>query len=878
MHTKEHERLLDKGDSVVSTWNQWGPYVSERSWGTVREDYSWNGDAWNYFPYDLAHSKVYRWGEDAIAGWCDRYQVLVFAPVFWNEKDPILKERLFGLSSPQGNHGEDVKEYYFHLDATPSHSYMKYLYKYPQKEFPYELLKEENKKRGTKDPEYELCHTGVFAENRYFDIFIEYAKASPSDLCIRIEAHNRGDEAAPLHILPHLWFRNQWAWHDERKPEPIITSISDKELCLIADDSNLQSPPNLLFDYHLGKRYLYGPKEGQVLFTDNENRGPNRSYGKDAFHRTIILKEELSSAKNSGTKATLHYTYQIPAQKSVVLHLRFTDTPLENPLSDIESIFTQRREEADAFYATIYPPHASTEEKKIQRQALAGMLWNKQIYLFDVNKWLVGDSEEKKPPLSRLQIRNVHWKHLNSMRILSMPDKWEYPWFAAWDLAFHCITLALVDIQFAKQQLWLMLFDQFQHPNGAIPSYEWEFSDLNPPVQAWAAYRLYTMEKEQTGKGDTEFLNKCFLKLLMNFAWWVNKVDSSGNNVFEGGFLGLDNITLIDRSERFMAGASIQQSDGTGWMGMFCLNLMRIALELAKITPSYESLATKFFQHFVYIAYAMKNMGQKDFGLWSEKDHFFYDALSLPNGEFTQFYVRSIVGIIPLFAVEALSEEELSQFPEFKGNFTWFLQNRKHITQDCVHAVQKDGKTTYLFSLVKQDYLDDVLRYVWDPSEFRSSFGLRSLSKFHENHPFVYQNRSVSYEPNESLERVKGGNSNWRGPIWMAPTFLLVESLKKFSCALGDDFTVSVNDEPSVTLKEMAHSFCDRIISLFLPNEEGIRPFHGSLFPYGKDPFWKDHLLFYEYYNPETGKGLGASHQTGWSGLVANFISEKEIK
>jgi hypothetical protein len=503
------------------------------------------------------------------------------------------------------------------------------------------------------------------------------------------------------------------------------------------------------------------------------------------------------------------------------------------------------------------------------------MLWNKQIYLFDVNKWLQGDSEEKKPPASRLHIRNTHWKHLNSMRILSMPDKWEYPWFAAWDLAFHCVTLALVDIQFAKQQLWLMLFDQFQHPNGAIPSYEWEFSDLNPPVQAWAAYRLYTMEKEQTGKADTEFLNKCFLKLLMNFAWWVNKVDSSGNNVFEGGFLGLDNITLIDRSEQFMAGASIQQSDGTGWMGMFCLNLMRIALELAKITPSYESLATKFFQHFVYIAYAMKNMGQKDFGLWSEKDHFFYDALCLPNGEFTQFYVRSIVGIIPLYAVDTLTEEDLALFPEFASNFHWFLQNRDHITQGCVCPIQKEGKTTYLLSLVKKDYLQDVLRYVWDPDEFRSPFGLRSLSKFHEKHPFVYQNRSVYYEPNESLERVKGGNSNWRGPIWIAPTFLLIESLKKFSYALGDDFTVSISNEPPISLKEMADSFCNRAISLFLPNKDGIRPFYGPLFPYAEDPFWKDHLLFYEYYNPETGKGLGASHQTGWSGLIANFIAEK---
>jgi len=876
MESKELSRLSEITEGNISLWHQWGPYVSERSWGTVREDYSWNGDAWNYFPYDIAQSKVFRWGEDGIAGWCDRYQVLVFAPAFWNGKDHCLKERLFGLSSAEGNHGEDVKEYYFYLDGTPTHSYMKYLYKYPQAEFPYKELREENRKRGTKDPEYELIETGVFDQNRYFDIFIEYAKASEGDLCIRIEACNRGDREAPLHIIPHLWFRNQWVWGDSPLPKPVISDSSEKELCMVADDTNLQSFSNLLFDYHLGKRYLYGPKGGKALFTDNEDAGPDKKYVKEAFHKEIVSGVSATNPDKKGTKACFQYTYQIEPGDSAVLLLRFTDNPMQEPLVNVERIIAERKKEADEFYETVHSKGASVEDKRIQRQAFAGMLWNKQIYLFDVDQWLKGDNTTKPPPVSRLQIRNIHWKHLNSMRVLSMPDKWEYPWFAAWDLAFHCITIAFIDIDYAKEQLWLMLFDQFQHPNGAIPAYEWEFSDLNPPVQAWAAYRLYEMEKKRTGRGDTDFLNKCFLKLLMNFAWWVNKVDSSGNNVFEGGFLGLDNITLFDRSKKFMEGATIQQSDGTGWMAMFCLNLMRIALELAKTIPSYEALATKFFQHFAYIAHAIKNMGQKGFGLWSEEDHFFYDALSLPNGDFTRFRVRSIVGIIPLFAVDIITKEELAQFPEFAGSFAWFLQNRKEITNDCVSVIDQKETKGYLLSLVKQGYIENILKYVWDSEEFKSPYGLRSLSKFHEKHPFFYQDRQVGYEPGESMERIKGGNSNWRGPIWMAPTFLLVESLKKFSLALGEGFIIKVGNEPPVNLKEMATSFCERVINLFTPNELGARPFYGPLFPFAADPYWRDYLLFYEYYNPETGKGLGASHQTGWSGLVANFVYEKE--
>lgn len=872
--SKEQKRLEEKEQEDVPHWQKWGPYVSERAWATVREDYSWNGDAWSYFPFAKAHSKVYRWGEDAIAGWCDRYQVIVFAPAFWNGKDPLLKERLFGLSSQQGNHGEDVKECYFHLDATPTHSYMKYLYKYPQCEFPYQKLLDENETRSVKDREYELVDTGAFAENRYFDIFIEYAKASPEDLCIRIEAFNRGKEAATLHILPHLWFRNQWAWEDERKQEPIITKKETQEVCLVADDTRLQSPSNLQFDYHIGKRYLYGPKEGQALFTGNEDDFTDGIYRKDAFHRKIIHGENVTNPEETGTKACLHYTYEIKGEESAVLYLRLANKPLTAPLKDVEAIVEERKKEADEFYQAIQPQGASVEEKRVQRQAFAGMLWNKQIYLFDVQKWLEGDNTYDRPPSSRYQIRNIHWRHVNSMRVLSMPDKWEYPWFAAWDLAFHCVTFSLVDMQFAKEQLWLILFDQFQHPNGAIPAYEWEFSDLNPPVQAWAAYRLYEREKKMTGKEDVDFLNKCFLKLLMNFAWWVNKVDSSGNNVFEGGFLGLDNITLIDRSKVFSKGATLRQSDGTGWMAMFCLNLMRIALELAKTIPSYESLATKFFQHFVYIAHATKHMGKKNCGLWNDRDHFFYDVLSFPDGEFAQFRVRSLVGIIPLYAVEILEQQELDLLPEFKKNFEWFLHNRKDLTEDAVSSFSKEGKTGYLLSLVKEEYLEKVLHYVWDPKEFRSEYGLRSLSKYHEENPFFYQDRRVGYEPGDSLERIKGGNSNWRGPIWMVPTFLLTEALKKFSVAIKDDWVVSAEGEDPVSLQQMAQSYANRIISLFMPDVMGVRPFLGKDFPLAKDPFWKDHILFYEFYHGDTGRGLGASHQTGWSGLFANFIDE----
>ncbi len=858
---KEEARLQEKSSGSVPPWQKWGPFVSERSWGSVREDYSADGNAWNYFPFDLAHKKAYRWGEDGIAGWCDRYQVLTFAPAFWNGKDPLLKERLFGLNSWEGNHGEDVKECYYYLDGIPTHSYMKYLYKYPHAEFPYAKLKEENQKRGAADPEYELVDTGIFENNRYFDIFIEYAKASAEDICIKIEVCNRSEEEAPLHLLAQLWFRNQWAWKEIRGCVP---KIVEEEGALLADDTHMEEIENLGFNYKLGPRYLFGSPGAELLFTDNETaQNIQGQYFKDGFHRYLIHKESAINLQKTGTKACLHYTFEkVPAKGSIIVYLRLTDQKMQDPLKDVQQILSLKKQEADAFYASIHPPKATEEEKMIQRQAFAGLLWNKQIYLFDVELWLNGDNPLTTPPASRKKIRNMHWRHLNSMRILLVPDKWEYPWFAAWDLAFHSLTLALIDPNGAKEQLWILFFDQFQHPNGQIPSYEWEFSDLNPPVQSWAVFYLYNQEKIK----DRDFLKRCFDKLLINFTWWVNKVDSSGNNVFEGGFLGMDNISIFDRSSRFEAGLKLQQSDGTGWMALFCLSMMRISLELAKEDQVYESLATKFFEHYIYIAHAMKKRGNQDYEMWSDKDGFFYDVLTYPNGFFTKFKVRSLVGIIPLYATEVITETELAQFPEFKKNYLWFLDNRKNLVEPCIQFFDVNGEKVYLLALMNAVQMKSVLHYICSKEEFCSSFGLRSLSKYHQEHPFVFENKRIGYEPAESLEKIKGGNSNWRGPIWIQTNFMLIDALKKIA-------KTPVRDEKE-DLSQRAEEFADHVISLFKKNIQGIRPFFGENFPFSQDPNFCDYIQFYEYYNPETGKGLGASHQTGWSALVANLIAD----
>ncbi|HQR39376.1 MAG TPA: glucosidase [Blastocatellia bacterium] len=888
--TSEYERLHEPFTTPIAPWRRWGPYVSERAWGTVREDYSADGNAWDYFPHDLARSKAFRWGEDGLAGLCDRYQLLVFSLALWNGNDGILKERLYGLVPGEANHGEDVKEYYFYLDSTPTHSYMKYLYKYPQAAYPYGKLIEENRKRQSGEPfeEYELLDTGVFDENRYFDVFVEYAKAGPEDICIRIEAFNRGPEDAPLHVIPHLWFRNTWSWDKMPLPQPRIRLGASGEgyVSVLADDSTAQQMRKLQFDYSLGPRVLYGESGCHPLFTDNEtnaarvwggNAESKSPYVKDAFHRYIINGENCVNPHGEGTKSCLHYeALNVPAGGSVVVRLRLTNELLQHPLTHVDEIVALRRGEADEFYESIHPETATDDEKQVQRQAIAGMLWSKQIYMYDMKVWLEGDNPDIPPPDSRWNGRNKHWKHLISARVLSMPDKWEYPWFAAWDLAFHTVPIALVDAEFAKEQLWLMLFEQFQHPNGQIPAYEWEFSDMNPPVHAWAVWRVYNMDRIRSGKGDRDFLEKCFHKLLINFAWWVNKVDSEGNNVFEGGFLGLDNITVIDRSEPMPNGARLEQSDCTGWMGMFCLNLMRIALELAKENQVYEGLATKFFQHYVYIGAAMKNMGGREYQLFDERDGFFYDVLRYADGSFHKFRVRSLVGLIPLFAVERLEENWLEPFPTFRLNLKWFLENRQDIVQRCVTTIERNGERVHILAIVDEDQLKRILEHVWDPNEFRSDYGVRSMSKFHKTHPFVFGDNVVSYEPAESVAKLKGGNSNWRGPVWMPTSFMMIEALRKLGKAFGHTMVINsaADGEPNVTLDQMAAGFANRLIGIFTPDGKGHRPVHAHRKMFMDDPHWRDLVLFYEYFHGDTGEGLGASHQTGWTGVVASLIDE----
>jgi hypothetical protein len=885
--SKEQERLAAPSSGFVPAWRKWGPYVSERSWGSVREDYSPDGCAWEFLTHDMARSKAYRWGEDGIAGFCDRYQLLVFALALWNGRDPILKERMFGLSGNEGNHGEDVKEYWFYLDNTPTHSYQKMLYKYPQREFPYALLVEENRRRWGQlgASEYELLDTGIFDDNRYFDVFIEYAKADPEDIYIRIEAVNRGPEPAVLHLLPHLWFRNTWGWNEPRGPEPIIRTVSasDGLIALAADDSNAPPLRNLQFPYSLGQRFLYAPADGDALFTDNESNAVKlygcasnpKSFVKDAFHRFVISGENCINPARNGTKACVWYRRTVPAQESFVLRLRLTSRALPAPLDDVDKIVATRKAEADEFYAAIQPQSATEEEKAIQRQALSGMLWSKQIYLWDVNLWLEGDNPCVPPPASRKHLRNIHWRHLNSMRVLSMPDKWEFPWFAAWDLAFQCITLALVDTEFAKENLWILLFEQFQHPNGQIPAYEWEFSDMNPPVHAWACWRVYQLEKQRTGQGDLAFLERCLHKLLINFAWWVNRVDSAGNNVFEGGFLGLDNIAVVDRGEKFLNGAVLEQSDATGWMGFFCLYLMRIALELARQNPVYEGVATKFFEHFIYIGAAMKKMGGRNYQLWDESDGFFYDVLRHPNGEFHKFRLRSLVGLIPLYAIEVLEHDELQAYPNFLRDVEWFIKNRPDLVGDACYAVS-NGDRRYVLSIADPNQFKRLLQRIWDPDEFLSAHGIRSLSKYHREHPFCFGERSLGYEPGEAEVKLKGGNSNWRGPVWFPTSYLLIHSFLRFDEALGDTSAVVTrgsNGRP-VTARAMAEDAANRMIAIFKRDAAGRRPCFGRYERFQTDPHWRDCLLFNEYYHGDSGMGLGASHQTGWSGLVANLIDE----
>ena len=871
----ERDRLA-AARAGTAPWYRWGPYLADRQWGTVREDYSADGDAWGYLPHEDARSRAYRWGEDGLLGISDEQARLCFAIALWNGRDPILKERLFGLTGPEGNHGEDVKEAYFYLDATPTASYLRALYKYPTAEFPYSLLVEENARRGKADPEFELADTGVFAESRYFDVVVEYAKADPTDIAIRVTVSNRGPDAAEIHLLPTLWFRNTWAWgRDDRRP-----TITGDSRALRADHHALPS------------YWLAIDEPARVLVTENESNA-ERLWGtlsrtravKDAFHDAVVRRDEshLNPPGEAGTKAAYHHRWTLSPgeERSAVLRLAAGEraTPAAGP-GTVE-ILEQRRLEADAFYASVTPSGLSAEERSVQRQALAGLIWSKQSYHFDVGQWLDGDPAYPQPPTSRMSGRNVEWRELNTADVISMPDSWEYPWFASWDLAFHCIPLALVDPGFAKDQLLLLTREWYMHPNGQVPAYEWEFSEVNPPVHAWAAWRVYNIERARTGTADRPFLERVFQKLLLNFTWWVNRKDRDGHNIFQGGFLGLDNIGVFDRSAPLPEGGHLGQADGTAWMGFYALQMMQIALELARENPVYEDLATKFFEHFLYIAAALENMGDAGIALWDDEDAFFYDVLHLPDDRTIQLKVRSLVGLIPLLAVETIEPEVLERVPGFARRMRWFLRNRPNLASLVSRWEDHGMGERRLLSLVRRYRMKQLLRRMLDPAEFLSPHGIRALSRAHLDQPYLLDiagaHHEVRYEPGESRSALFGGNSNWRGPVWFPINYLLIEALQKFQSYYGDDFTVEspVGSGRQHTLNEVAADLARRLTTIFVRDEAGLRAVHGNDdVRRWSDPFWRDHVLFYEYFDGDSGAGLGASHQTGWTALVAELLDQ----
>jgi hypothetical protein len=875
----EKQRLSEANSGEVA-WRRWGPYLSERQWGTVREDYSPHGNAWEYLPHDHARRRAYRWGEDGLAGMSDDSQQLCLSLALWNGKDPILKERLFGLTNSEGNHGEDVKELYYYLDATPTHSHLKMLYKYPQQEFPYGRLVEENRRRGKDQPEFELLDTGMFDDDRYFDVFVEYAKAGPEDILMLITVHNRGPESSTIHLLPQLWFRNTWAWKDgAAKPE--LTATNDSAIAVRHSE--------------LGSYRLHCEGRPELLFCDNETNvrrlyGQNDAHGhfKDAFHEYLIERNKAAvNPQQTGTKAAAHYEMTMAAKAAVTLRLRLTRGT--ERFADFDKLFIQRRREADEFYAELQKDIADADARLVQRQAFAGMIWSKQFFYYDVPEWIRGDSNQPPPPGERKWGRNREWLHLNNADIISMPDKWEYPWYAAWDLAFHCIPLAMIDAEFAKCQLILLTREWYMHPNGQLPAYEWAFGDVNPPVHAWATWRVFQMDRKQrratraTDPGDLAFLERVFHKLMLNFTWWVNRKDAQGRNIFQGGFLGLDNIGVFDRSAPLPTGGFINQADGTSWMAMYSLNLMRIALELAKHNKVYEDIATKFFEHFLHIAEAMNNIGDEGIGLWDDKDEFYYDVLNLPNGQMEPLKVRSMVGLIPLFAVEVLDSELLDELPEFTGRLKWFLNYRPDLAK-LVSRWQEPGmKQRHLLSLLRGHRMKCLLRRMLDETEFLSEFGVRAISRHHLEHPYEFRangnTMNVSYQPAESNSGLFGGNSNWRGPIWMPVNYLLIESLQKFHHYYGDDFKVEcpTGSGQFKTIGEVADEIARRLSRLFLKGPDGQRPvlkYHSKL---ASDPHCRDYVLFHEYFHGDNGRGVGASHQTGWTGLVAKLIQPRRI-
>ncbi len=884
----ESKRLHTDG----ANWKRWGPYLAERAWGTVREDYSPGGDAWTYFSHDQARSHVYRWNEDGLGGLCDQTQNLCFALALWNGQDPILKERLFGLSNPEGNHGEDVKEYYFYLDSTPTHSYMKMLYKYPQRAFPYEDLIETNRKRGRSDPEYELFDTGVFDEKRYFDVFIEYAKAAPDDILIRITAVNRGPDPATLQLLPTLWFRNTWRWGWEHDPiaRPALQDVTPDPA---------SGPKWLQADHATLGRFLLACEQAEtLLFTENETNvarlfgGPNPTpYVKDAFHAFVVDgRSEAVNPACVGTKAAALVKWNLAAGESASLRLRLVKVETQEsalpaqPFASFDADFRQRLDEADAFYADLQPKALSDDERRIQRQAFAGLLCSKQFYHYNVEHWLRGDPSQPTPPPERKAGRNHGWGHLNAADIISMPDKWEYPWFAAWDLAFQCLPLALVDTDFAKSQLLLLGREWYQHPNGQVPAYEWNFSDVNPPVLAWAAWRVYKIDQKQHGANDHDFLERMFHKLLLNFTWWVNRKDSEGNNIFEGGFLGLDNIGVFDRSAPAPEGGHLEQSDGTSWMGMFCLNMLTMALELATQDPVYEDIAVKFFEHFLYIAGAMNNIAGEGISLWDEEDGFFYDVLHLGPGHSMPIKIHSMVGLIPLFAVTTIEPDILEKLPDFKRRLEWFLGHRLELSGLVSRWHEPGMGERRLLAILRGHRMKRVLHRMFDEDEFFSPYGVRALSRYHAQNPYILEfddmRHEVHYCPAESDSNLFGGNSNWRGPVWMPMNYLIVEALQQFHHYYSPDFKIECpsGSWQTVSLDEAADELSRRLIRLFLRDEQGRRAVFGGNETFQSDPDWRDYIPFHEYFHGDNGAGLGASHQTGWTGLVAKLIQQQGEK
>jgi hypothetical protein len=875
---------LEAAREGKAPWKKWGPYLSERQWGTVREDYSENGDAWGYFTHDQARSRAYRWGEDGLGGISDEKQRLCFALALWNGKDPILKERIFGVTNSEGNHGEDVKEYYYYLDSTPTHSYMKYLYKYPQAAFPYEDLVQKNRALSRNEHEYELINTGIFDDDRYFDVFIQYAKQSPEDILIQIEILNRGREAATLDILPTLWFRNTWSWA-EGASRPMLSELKARKKVQVIAASHQT----------LVERYLYCENATELLFTENETNTerqynqPNRTpYVKDGINNYIVQgNKDAVNPDKTGTKAAAYYHIELAPGECRTIRLRLSDVapfalkrayPKGDPFgSNFDEILQQRLAEADLFYDEITPDSLDEDHARVMRQALAGMLWSKQYYYYDVNLWLKEHGSDPRDGTGKA-MRNKQWYHMINDDIISMPDKWEYPWYAAWDLAFHAIALFMVDPDFAKQQLNLMLRENYLHPNGQLPAYEWNFGDVNPPVHAWAAFFVYWNEKLLRGKGDIKFLQHTFHKLLLNFTWWVNRKDVSGSNVFEGGFLGLDNIGVFDRSAQLPTGGRLEQADGTAWMAFFCQMMLQIALELSLDDPAYQEIASKFYEHFLWIVSAMDRVGEHHDELWDEEDGFFYDVLKLPDGSAVRLRVRSMVGLLSLAASLVVNTEMAGQLPEFLESVGWFNQNHPELTATVPTLTAAGLRGRRLLAILDERKLRRVLERMLDENEFLSEYGIRSLSRSHRDHPYIYQTGEqefrVSYEPAESSSGLFGGNSNWRGPIWFPVNILIVRALLTLYTYYGDDFKVEFPRGSGVEMNlfEVSREISNRLVSIFTLDGNGRRPMYGGVEKFQTDPNWRDHLLFYEYFHGDNGAGIGANHQTGWTGLVAKLI------